>query len=38
MNISFENSYHGFSKKVSYARQVQADDVEEKSCETCGGA
>lgn len=37
MNISFEQSYHGLEKEVSYGRAVQADGVESKTCETCHG-
>ncbi len=35
LNISFEQAYHGMSKKVSYARLVQSEDLEEKTCDTC---
>ncbi len=38
LNISFEDAYHGMTKKVSYARMIKADGVDEKPCETCGGA
>ena len=37
MTLSFEDMYHGVTKKVTYARQVQMDGLDEDSCETCGG-
>jgi len=38
LNISFEDAYHGLTKKVSYTRKVKAEWVEEVTCEQCGGA
>jgi len=37
MNISFEQSYHGLEKQISYTRAVKAAWVEAKTCETCHG-
>lgn len=37
MNISFEQSYHGLEKEISYTRAVKAAWVEMKTCETCHG-
>lgn len=36
MVISFEDSFHGVKKKVTYKRKVQVSWAEEKKCETCG--
>ena len=38
MTISFEQSYHGLKKTVTYSRLQQVEGVEEKTCETCGWA
>lgn len=38
MVISFEDSYHGLEKEVSYKKYTLANDVEEKQCDQCGGA
>ena len=37
MNISFEKSYHGLEKEITYTRAVKMSWVEVKSCTTCHG-
>jgi len=38
MVISFEDSYHGLEKEVTYKRYKMSENVDEKKCDTCGGA
>ncbi len=38
LTISFEDSYHGLKKDISYARLVKAEWVEEKTCAQCNGS
>ncbi len=38
LTIWFEDAYHGITKKVSYTRSVQWEWIDEKICDTCGGA
>ena len=37
IDISFEESYTGVTKKVAYSRMKKIAGVEEKRCEACGG-
>lgn len=38
ITISFEESFHGLKKEVSYSRNVKEEWLEEKTCATCNGA
>jgi molecular chaperone DnaJ len=37
LTISFEDSFHGVEKKISYSRAVMASDVSKQSCSACDG-
>ncbi len=37
LSISFEESFHGVEKEITYARMVKADGITEETCHTCGG-
>ncbi|MEI6118005.1 MAG: zinc finger domain-containing protein [bacterium] len=37
IDISFEESYTGVTKKVAYSRMKKVEGADEKTCESCNG-